>query len=47
MEGDELCLQGFLMERDNLESLGVDRAIILKWIVKKWDGIWTGLIWLG
>jgi len=20
--------------------------IILKWVSKKWDGAWTGLIWL-
>jgi hypothetical protein len=26
-------------ERDHLENLGVDGIIILKWILKKWDGI--------
>jgi hypothetical protein len=24
----------------------VDGRIILKWIFEKWDGAWTGLIWL-
>jgi hypothetical protein len=28
----------------SLEDPGVDGRIILKWILEKWDGAWTGLI---
>ena len=38
---------GDLRERNHFEDLGVDGSIVLKWILKKWDGeAWTGLIWL-
>jgi hypothetical protein len=38
---------GDLRERGHLEDLGLDGRIILKYILKKWDGkTWTGLIWL-
>jgi hypothetical protein len=37
---------GDLMERDHLEDRGIDGRIILRGIFRKWDGAWTGLIWL-
>ena len=38
---------GNLKKRDHLGDPGVDRRIILKWIIRKWDvGEWIGLIWL-
>jgi len=34
-------------ERDHLEYLDVDRKMILKSILKKYNGsMWSGLIWL-
>jgi hypothetical protein len=43
-------LSGFcwrdLREKDHLEDSRVGRKIILKWIFRKWDVAWTGLIWL-
>jgi hypothetical protein len=29
-----------------LKDPGVDERIILKWILRKWDEAWTGMIWL-
>jgi hypothetical protein len=41
-----LLIQGE-REGDHLKDPGIDGRIILKLIVKKWDGgAWTGLIWL-
>jgi len=38
---------GNLRERDYLEDIGIDRRIILEWILEKLIGIiWTGFIWL-
>jgi len=36
-----------LGERDHLGDPGIDRRIILKWIVRKWDVVvWNGSSWL-
>ena len=50
MEGREVCT-GFwwrsLRERDNWGDPDVDRRIILRWIVRKWEGVvGTGWSWL-
>jgi hypothetical protein len=38
---------GNLRERDHLGEPGIDRKIILRWIIRKWDmGVWKGLSWL-
>jgi hypothetical protein len=40
-------LYGALKERDHVKDKGVDARIILKWILKTYDGSgWSGLIWL-
>jgi hypothetical protein len=39
--GEERCIQGLwgnLRKRDHLEDSGVDGRIILKRILRKWDG---------
>jgi hypothetical protein len=49
--GEERGFTGFwwgnLMERGHLEDPGVDGMIILRWILRMWDGTWTGLSGLG
>jgi hypothetical protein len=37
---------GNLRERDHWGDPGIDGKILLRWIISKWDGIWTGLGWL-
>ena len=49
--GRERCAQGFgggdLRERDHWEDQDVDGRIILRWILKKWEGVVrTGWSWL-
>jgi hypothetical protein len=40
-------LSGKSEGRDHSEDLGVDRRIILEWILGKWGRkTWTGFIWL-
>jgi hypothetical protein len=40
-------LVGRLERKKNLEDLGIDGWMILKYNFKKWDGkAWTGSIWL-
>jgi hypothetical protein len=39
--------RGDLRDRDHLEDLGIDGRIILKWILKKWNGgAGTVVVWL-
>jgi len=41
------ALWGNLKERDNWGDPGVDGRVILRWILRKWDGgVWTGSSWL-
>jgi hypothetical protein len=47
----ERCNTGFsweyLRERNHLKDLSVDGIVILRRILKQWDGeAWTGLNWL-
>jgi len=39
-------LVGKLDGRDHMEDPGIDRRIIVRCILRKWVGAWTGLIWL-
>jgi hypothetical protein len=34
-----------MREREHLDDPGVDGMIILRWILKKWGGVWTGSSW--
>ena len=33
-------------EREQSEDLDVNERLILNYFLRKWDGTWTGLIWL-
>jgi hypothetical protein len=44
--GSCMVFVGNLRGRDHLENLDINGIILLKLISKKWDGAWTGLIWL-
>jgi hypothetical protein len=45
--GVHKALMGRPEERDHLEGHGLGGRIILKWILKDWNGeAWTGLVWL-
>jgi hypothetical protein len=49
MGREEECIGfwwGNLSERNHLENLGVDGRIILRWMFRKLDEIWTGSRWL-
>ena len=36
----------YLREGDHLEDQGINARVILKCILKKWNGTWAELIWL-
>jgi hypothetical protein len=44
------CAYRFVVgKREGMKPLGnpgVDERMILKWIFKKWNRVWTGLLWL-
>jgi hypothetical protein len=37
---------GNLRERNHLEDLDIGESIIIKWILKKWDGGGGGTYWV-
>jgi hypothetical protein len=39
-----MAVVGDLRERGHLDNLGRGGSVILKWIFKKWDKAWVGLI---
>jgi len=40
-----VCWRRNLKERDQLEDMGLDRRMIIKWVLKQ-GWVWTALIWL-
>jgi len=43
--GRVICWEN-LRDRDHLGNPDLDGRIILRWIFRKWDGVWTGSSWL-
>jgi hypothetical protein len=35
-----------LVGKDGYKDVAVDGGKNIKWILEKWDGVWTGFIWL-
>jgi hypothetical protein len=35
---------GNVRERNHFKDPGIDGSITLRWIFRKWDGAWTGLM---
>jgi hypothetical protein len=48
VERNAYSFKGKPEERVHMKVMGIDGTIVLKWILKEWDGmgrLWIGLIW--